>query len=66
MSSPQSQVPNFCRKESMYICAAGEDADRQKRCRFYRKASRSGFCMHYRASLGGHCDSVDAQLAAQS
>ena len=58
------KVPNFCRPDSMYVCAAGNDVENQKRCRFYRKATRSLRCMHYRASMEGHCDSIEAQLAA--
>lgn len=58
------QVPNFCRPDSMYVCAAGNSVENQKRCRFYRKATRTVRCMHYRAHLEGHCDSIEAQQAA--
>jgi hypothetical protein len=33
----------------------------QKECRFFRKASLSDHCMHYRKLFGGHCDCVEAQ-----
>ena len=65
MSSKHCQVPNFCRQDSMFVCAAANDIESQKRCRFYRKATRTVRCMHYRAALEGHCDSIDAQNAVK-
>ena len=65
MISKQCQVPNFCRQDSMFVCAAADNIENQKRCRFYRKASRTVRCMRYRAALEGHCDNVDAQREAK-
>ena len=66
MITKQCQVPNFCRQDSMFICTAADNTENQKRCRYYRKATRSVRCMHYRAALEGHCDSIEAQLEANS
>ena len=49
----------------MFVCAAANDIEKQQRCRFYRKATRTVRCMHYRAAMEGHCDSIDAQNEAQ-
>jgi hypothetical protein len=45
----------------MFVCAAANDIESQRRCRFYRKATRTIGCMHYRAALDGHCDNIEAQ-----
>lgn len=66
MITKHCQVPNFCRQDSMFVCAAANDIESQKECRYYRKATRTVRCMHYRAALEGHCDSIEAQNEAQN
>jgi len=65
MISKHCQVPNFCRQDSMFVCAAANDIESQKRCRFYRKATRTVRCMYCRSALDGHCDNTEAQHAAK-
>ena len=52
---------NYCMPGIMSRCSAGIVWENQKKCKFSKKSSVSNRCMHYIASRGGHCDSVDAQ-----
>ena len=57
----QTELINLCASEMMSYCTAGNNLNSQKECRFFRKASLSDHCMHYRKLFGGHCDCVEAQ-----
>ena len=52
---------NYCIPGVMSRCSAGLIWQEQKRCKYAVKASVSDRCMHFIASINGHCDSVDAQ-----
>jgi len=52
---------NYCKPGMMSRCSAGSVWENQKKCKFSNKSSVRDGCMHYIASLNGHCDSVDAQ-----
>jgi hypothetical protein len=52
---------NLCAPDLLSICGARESVNDQKRCRYYRKASRSERCMHFVEAIDGHCTSVEAQ-----
>jgi hypothetical protein len=52
---------NFCVAGAMYRCGAGPALIDQQQCRFFRRSSVAERCLHYRGSLEGHCDCVEAQ-----
>jgi hypothetical protein len=57
----RKETINCCIPGFMSRCGAGTDAESQRACRFFRKASQGERCMHYCAALEGHCDCVEAQ-----
>ena len=52
---------NYCIPGIMSRCSAGTIWHEQKKCKFAIKSTVSNRCMHYIASIDGHCDSVEAQ-----
>lgn len=57
-----STISNFCAPGAMSYCLAGKDWAKHRLCRYYRKSTLSRACMHFRESMGGHCDCVSAQF----
>ncbi|MGB7919394.1 MAG: hypothetical protein WCF40_04995 [Desulfobacterales bacterium] len=55
---------NYCELGTMFRCSAGSAWEEQKYCKFSRKSSGGGRCMHFRRNIGGHCDCVPAQKDA--
>jgi hypothetical protein len=55
---------NYCELGTMFRCSAGSAWEEQKYCKFSRKSSGGGWCMHFRRNIGGHCDCVPAQKDA--
>ena len=60
-ASAQLVSINYCVPGIMSRCSAGLIWHDQKRCKFARKSTAGERCMHYIASINGHCDSVEAQ-----
>lgn len=56
------EISNFCTFDIMAFCTAGDSWKDQEPCKFAAKATTSNRCMYYCEALGGHCDSVDAQM----
>jgi hypothetical protein len=61
MNAYEAVRVNLCAPDLLSLCGARESRRDQKRCRYYRKASRAEHCMYFVESINGHCDSVDAQ-----
>jgi uncharacterized Fe-S center protein len=56
---------NYCVTGVISQCTAGPNLQRQKKCKYYEKATIRDQCMYYIEALNGHCDCVDAQREAQ-
>ena len=52
---------NYCIPGIMSRCSAGLIWQDQKKCKYANKSTVGDRCMHYIASINGHCDNVEAQ-----
>jgi hypothetical protein len=53
---------NYCKKEKMSICTAG-DSKRQPKCIFYEKSRNANRCMYF--IFEEYCDCLKAQIQAE-
>ena len=57
---------NYCIPGTMSSCSAGATWQEQSKCKFAKKSTINNRCMHYIASINGHCDCVEAQRELSS
>ena len=56
---------NHCLPGILSKCGAGKSWAEQRLCRFVEKSDFRNKCIHYNAFIDGHCDSIEAQKAAE-
>ena len=57
----KAECRNYCACGIMSKCTAGASWREHRECKFSTKSSSGDRCMHYRDTINGHCDCVNAQ-----
>ena len=57
---------NYCVPGVMSRCSAGLVWNDQKKCKYAVKSTVRNRCMYFIEAIGGHCDSVEAQLVLRN